>query len=103
MGLQARAREDWLRDEPRLAEPRRLPGEVRLEEAVPLPGLGTFAPSRRASDRPMAIACFGLLTFFPERPERSSPRFISCIARSTFLPAFSPYLRVFLRVAIYIS
>lgn len=41
---------------------------------------GTFAPSRRASERPMAMACFGLVTFFPLRPMRSLPCFISCIS-----------------------
>lgn len=41
---------------------------------------GTLSPSRRASERPMAIACFGLVTFFPLRPLRSLPSFISCIS-----------------------
>jgi hypothetical protein len=44
---------------------------------------GIFAPDFRASDRPMAIACFRLFTDLPERPLLSSPRFISCIARFT--------------------
>jgi len=52
---------------------------------------GTFPPSRRASDRPMAMACFRLVTFLPERPDRSVPRFLSRIARSTFAWAFFPY------------
>jgi hypothetical protein len=34
---------------------------------------GTFAPFLRASDRPMAIACFGLVTFLPLRPLFSLP------------------------------
>ena len=34
---------------------------------------GTFAPARRASDRPMAIACFLLLTFLPDLPLLSVP------------------------------
>ena len=51
---------------------------------------GTLAPELRASDKPMATACFRLVTFLPERPERSLPRFISCMARSTFLLAFGP-------------
>jgi hypothetical protein len=51
---------------------------------------GTLPPERRASLRPMAMACFRLVTFFPERPDLSSPRFISCIARSTFCPDFAP-------------
>jgi hypothetical protein len=53
--------------------------------------LGTFAPARRASDRPMAIACLRLVTFLPERPLRSLPRFLSCIARLTLRCAFFPY------------
>src|SRR6185436_2520895 len=52
---------------------------------------GTFAPARRASDRPMAIACLRLVTFLPERPLLSVPRLRSCIARSTFCSAFLPY------------
>jgi hypothetical protein len=52
--------------------------------------LGTLPPARRASDKPMAIACLRLVTFLPELPERSVPRFFSCIARSTFSPAFFP-------------
>jgi hypothetical protein len=51
---------------------------------------GTLAPDCRASDRPIATACFRLVTFRPERPERSLPRFISCMARSTFLLALGP-------------
>lgn len=46
--------------------------------------LGTLPPARRASDRPMAMACLRLVTFLPERPERSVPRFISCIVFFTF-------------------
>jgi hypothetical protein len=51
---------------------------------------GTLAPERRASDRPIAIACFRLFTLRPERPLRSEPRFRSCIARLTLLCAFLP-------------
>src|SRR6516164_8943517 len=54
---------------------------------------GTFAPARRACDKPIAIACLRLLTVLPERPLFSLPRFISCIARWTFLPLARPYLR----------
>jgi len=53
---------------------------------------GTFPPARRASDRPMAIACFLLFTRLPERPLRSVPRFLLCIARFTLLLALLPYL-----------
>lgn len=56
---------------------------------------GTFAPSLRASDNPIAIACFGFVTFRPERPERSFPFFISRIERSTLRPAFGEYFRAF--------
>ncbi len=55
---------------------------------------GTFAPSRRASERPIATACLRLVTCFPDLPLRSVPDFISCIARSTFLDAFAPYLAI---------
>ena len=54
---------------------------------------GTFPPARRASERPMAIACFRLFTFLPELPLLSVPLFRSCIARSTFFEAFLLYLR----------
>ena len=53
---------------------------------------GTFPPARRASDRPIAIACFRLVTRFPDRPLRSVPRFRSRIARLTFRDAVLPYL-----------
>ena len=59
---------------------------------------GTFAPERRASDKPIAIACLRFLTRLPDPPERSLPRFISPIARSTFWPAFGPYFRPPLRL-----
>jgi hypothetical protein len=52
---------------------------------------GTLPPLRRASERPIAIACFRLFTFLPERPDLSFPRFISCIARFTFCDDVLPY------------
>src|SRR6188474_3875700 len=52
---------------------------------------GTFPPARRASLRPIAIACLRLVTFLPDPPERRVPRLRSCIARSTFSDAFFPY------------
>src|SRR5215204_7781280 len=55
---------------------------------------GTFPPASRASDSPIAIACFLLVTFLPDRPLFNSPRFISCMAFSTFSPAFLPYLAI---------
>ena len=54
---------------------------------------GTFAPSLRASESPMAMACFRLFTFFPLRPDFSLPRLYSCISRSTDFDAFGPYFR----------
>jgi hypothetical protein len=64
-------------------------------------GLGTRSPSRRASERPIAIACFRLVTFLPEPPERSVPFLSSRMTFSTFLPAPLPYFFVlfFLGVA----
>jgi len=55
---------------------------------------GTFPPSLRASESPIAMACLRLLTVFPDPPDLSWPRFISCIAFSTFEEAFFPYRRV---------
>ena len=55
---------------------------------------GTLPPARRASERPIAIACLRLVTFLPEPPLRSVPRFRSCIAFSTFSEAFLPYLAI---------
>jgi hypothetical protein len=54
---------------------------------------GTFFPALRASDNPIAIACFGLVTFFPLRPLFSVPFFISLISVSTFLLADGLYFR----------
>ena len=54
---------------------------------------GTLLPARRASDKPIAIACLRLLTRLPERPLRSLPRFISRTARRTLLPLARLYLR----------
>jgi hypothetical protein len=45
---------------------------------------GTLPPDRRASLRPIAIACLRLVTFFPDDPERSVPCLRSCIAFFTF-------------------
>jgi len=56
--------------------------------------LGTFAPFFRASESPMAIACFRLVTRppLPPFPERNVPRFSLCIALFTDLAAAFPYL-----------
>src|ERR1700687_6176132 len=57
--------------------------------------LGTLAPFLRASERPIAIACFRLVTLppLPPLPDRRVPRFSRRNALPTALPAASPYLR----------
>jgi hypothetical protein len=60
-------------------------------------GAGTLAPFSRASDKPMATACFGLVTFFPERPDLSFPSFISCIACPTDFCAVFEYFAITFR------
>ena len=55
---------------------------------------GTFAPRLRASDKPMAIACFRLFTFLPERPLFNFPRLYSCIALLTLRFDVFPYLAI---------
>lgn len=52
---------------------------------------GTFAPFLRASESPIATACFLLVTVFPEPPDFSLPLFILCIAVLTLLDALGPY------------
>jgi len=47
------------------------------------PFLGTLAPALRASDSPIAIACFLLFTFLPD-PLRKVPCLRSCMVFSTF-------------------
>jgi hypothetical protein len=54
---------------------------------------GTFFPALRASDNPIAIACFLLVTFLPLRPLFNFPCFIARISRSTLFPAAGEYLR----------
>jgi hypothetical protein len=55
---------------------------------------GTFAPCFRASDKPMAIACFLLLTRppLPPFPDRNVPCFLRRSALATRLLAALPYL-----------
>src|SRR6266446_2920036 len=55
---------------------------------------GTLPPSFRASDNPIAIACFLLVTFLPDLPLFSVPSLRSCIAFLTFFCAFLPYLAI---------
>ena len=52
---------------------------------------GTLAPARRASESPIAIACFRLVTLFPDPPLRRVPRFRSRITFATFFWAALPY------------
>jgi len=75
---------------PRLLE--RLALLRRLEELrllLPVAD-GTLAPFARASESPIAIACFRLVTRLPLRPLRSVPCFRSLIARSTDFFEASP-------------
>jgi hypothetical protein len=58
---------------------------------VPVRFRGTLPPFSRASDSPIAIACFRLVTLRPD-PLFSVPRFRRRIALSTFLLALFPYL-----------
>ena len=80
----------FLRDPARERPPFRLREPPRLRD--PPRREGTLPPARRASLRPIAIACLRLVTFRPERPDFSVPRLRSCIARLTFVCAFLPYL-----------
>jgi hypothetical protein len=54
---------------------------------------GTFLPAFRASDKPIAIACFLLFTVLPLRPLFSFPCFIARISVSTLFPAAGEYFR----------
>jgi hypothetical protein len=58
------------------------------------PFFGTLAPASRASDNPIAIACFLLVTFLPDLPLFSVPCLRSCIAFSTLSCDFLPYLAI---------
>jgi hypothetical protein len=66
---------------------------------------GTFLPARRASDKPIAIACFGFVTFLLLLPDFSFPRFISCSSVSTCAEAAGLYLRalLFLDAAFFVA
>jgi hypothetical protein len=72
---------------------------LRRPELRPL-GDGTFAPFFRASESPIAIACFLLLTFRPDLPLLSVPAFRFFMARSTFFDAPLEYFRFFAFLAI---
>jgi hypothetical protein len=70
------------------------PFDPPLEPPLDAPFLGTFSPRSRASESPIAIACFRDLTFLPLRPLFNCPRFISCMDSSTFFPAPFEYLAI---------
>src|SRR4030095_1564768 len=55
---------------------------------------GTLAPDLRASESPIAIACFRLVTFLPLLPLRNVPFFFSCIALFTFFAAPFEYFAI---------
>jgi len=93
------------------------PGAAAARAAVAWLGsylrfFGTLAPFFRASDNPIAIACFRLFTFppWPDLPRRSVPFLRRCIALFTRFDAAFPYFRelcffreCFLRVAMSLS
>jgi hypothetical protein len=54
---------------------------------------GTLAPFLRASDNPMAMACFLLFTVRPE-PDFNVPFFFLCIALLTRLDALLEYFAI---------
>jgi hypothetical protein len=88
--------DDFRDDDERLAavlRPVEREDDLRPPEREDERFVGTFLPSRRASERPIAIACLRLVTFLPLRPLFSLPSLRSCIARSTFLLAPCEYLR----------
>jgi hypothetical protein len=59
-----------------------------------------LAPFFRASESPIAIACFLLLTFRPDLPLLSVPAFRFFMARPTFFAAPLEYFRFFAFLAI---
>jgi hypothetical protein len=61
---------------------------------------GTLAPFLRASERPIAIACFLLLTFLPDLPLLSVPALRFFMARPTFFAAPLEYFLFFAFLAI---
>ncbi len=54
---------------------------------------GTFFPSRRASERPIAMACLRLVTFLPELPLLNVPFLRFFIALATFFAEALEYFR----------
>jgi hypothetical protein len=81
-------RDDVLRRDPPRVERLAPPREERRDELR----LGTFAPFSRASERPIAIACFRLVTRppCPDFPLFNVPDFRRLMALSTDLDAALP-------------
>jgi len=81
-----------------LPEPSRCFGKWNAKNAHALleAFLGTFAPFFRASDKPIAIACFLLFTRppFPPLPDRSVPVFFRCKALLTDFFEALPYFAI---------
>jgi hypothetical protein len=93
--LELRFRPELRRLEPpplRELELRRLREDSLRAEALPFGGGGTLSPSFRASDSPIAIACFRLVTRppWPCLPRRRVPCLRRRMARSTSLLAARP-------------
>lgn len=67
---------------------------VFLTAFLPVFFAGTFPPLFRASESPIAIACFRLVTFLPLRPLFNVPFLRSCIAFFTLRCAVFPYFAI---------
>jgi hypothetical protein len=65
----------------------------RLAAFFLLAFFGTFFPLARASESPIAIACFLLFTFLPERPLFKVPALRFFMVRLTSVEAFFEYFR----------
>jgi hypothetical protein len=82
----------WLHPDPRLRWAR-IVLSARTSYLLEDDFRGTFAPFFRASDKPIAIACFRLFTLppLPPFPDFSVPAFSRCIALFTDFLEASPY------------
>lgn len=79
-------------ERPELDRPELDRAELERRDVEPVRFRGTLAPFSRASDKPIAIACFRLVTVppCPDFPRFSVPCFFRRIALSTDLEADSP-------------
>src|ERR1700677_140443 len=70
-------------------------GKATYRRYLPF-SFGTFAPFLRASESPIAIACFLLFTVppLPPLPDLRVPLFSRCTALLTLLPAALPYFAI---------